>query len=95
MDVRDLIANNQRDKQTLQGAWYAYFTVRAESMEDKLFVVIPDIDRKYKWGPVRWEPHVRLILDAPIYEFPERRSNALVVFDNRRLPWVVMWWHRS
>jgi hypothetical protein len=49
----------------------------------KIWIIIPDIDSHYKWGPCRW-------LNL---EVPHIGDEVLVVFDNRQNPWVIAVWH--
>lgn len=68
------------------GAWFGLIaSTGTNDPSDLVKVVIPDIDPKRTFGPCRWQPRG----DG---EFPARGDKCLVLFDNRRTPWVIMWW---
>lgn len=107
-DSRELIPVAQRrGAQTiLKDALFAVIAQPVPlSDTDSVFVVVPELDLNSKFGPCHWQPRItnqtinvaqgaeaadnfvvgRLVL-------PALGDEALVVFDNRRNPWVVMWW---
>lgn len=58
-------------------------TVAVEGAD--LFVVIPSIGEG-RWGPCKgWE-------SRPGGLFPVRGNEALVIFDDLTIPWIVAWW---
>ncbi len=64
------------------GTWYGYVVKPLPVLlSTELWVVIPDIDPTLKWGPCRWLGHA----------LPDEGTEALVLFDNRQNPWVIIW----
>jgi hypothetical protein len=66
-------------------AWYATITRSATDISDLVPVVIPEFDAQLEWGPCRWQSR-----DAT--SLPRKGDSALVIFDNRRNPWIAAWW---
>lgn len=56
---------------------------------DDLFVIIPDISVEHKWGPCRWSSRPGAGGEVLVPGFGDE---CMMVFDNRRVPWVVVWW---
>lgn len=55
------------------------------TLEDKVWVLLPDFDGKLRWGPCKWQSRDAVSL-------PARGDACLVIMDNTREPWVVAWW---
>lgn len=104
-DVRDLLEDTVRNRQSIAGMWYGLVTAPAPLLEtDPVYVIVPDIDHNTKFGPCFWSPRAtKTLIDvsqAPeavnIIEFatiklPIVGSECLVIFDNRQNTWVVEW----
>jgi hypothetical protein len=67
------------------GAVYAKIAVAPGDLNDLIPVVIPEFDPTLTWGPCRWQSRDGTTL-------PAAGDECLVVFDNRRQPWIVAWW---
>jgi hypothetical protein len=65
--------------------WYGKVSVGAADLSDLVPVVIPDFDPFLQWGPCRWQSRDTTSL-------PAAGDECLVVFDNRRNPWIAAWW---
>lgn len=65
--------------------WYGTIAETPSDFAQEIHVILPEFDTKLRWGPCRWQAR-----DAT--SFPERGDECLVVFDNRRVPWIVAWW---
>lgn len=66
-------------------AWYAIVATNATDLSDSLEVVIPAFDKNLRFGPCRWQSRDAVSL-------PARGDEALVVFDERKQPWIIAWW---
>lgn len=67
-----------------QDVWTAKVATGADDATDPIHVIIHDFDPHRRWGPCRWTPRGTAL--------PQVGDDALVIFDNRRTPWVVCWW---
>lgn len=65
--------------------WFARVATNPNDQNILVEVVIPDFDPHLRWGPCRWQARSDTAL-------PARGDECLVVFDNRREPWIVAWW---
>lgn len=81
MDMRDAIPEPQEGR----NVWFAVFAEDATDLADPVTVIIPDFDPHLQWGPVLWQSRDSVSL-------PAKGDRCLVIFDNRRGPWVVAWW---
>jgi hypothetical protein len=81
MDFRDLVEAPAEGRTS----WYAKITQGATDLTDLVRIVIPEFDPELEWGPCRWQSRDSTSL-------PAAGDEALVVFDNRRNPWIVAWW---
>lgn len=48
-------------------------------------VILPEYDPDLVWGPCRWQSRNDT-------DFPAKGDECLVVFSNRREPWISVWW---
>lgn len=65
--------------------WYGEIASTPTSQTQRVFVVIPDFSPILRWGPCRWQARDDVSM-------PAKGDPCLVLFDNRREPWVVAWW---
>lgn len=73
-------------RESLSGiAWYAIVATNATDLSDSLEVTIPAFDRNLRFGPCRWQSRDAVTL-------PARGDEALVIFDDRKQPWIIAWW---
>lgn len=73
-------------RETLSGtAWYATIATNAIDLSSSVDVTIPAFDKNLRFGPCRWQSR-----DAT--SLPARGDECLVIFDDRKQPWVVAWW---
>lgn len=68
-----------------QGAHYAIIHTDPGDLSNRVYVILPDFDPSFKWGPCRWQSRDNLTR-------PQSGEECLVLFDNRGDPWVVAWW---
>jgi hypothetical protein len=68
-----------------QSPWYGQIASNPENLSDPVYVVIPAFDKKHRFGPCRWQSRDDTTM-------PQRGDEALIIFDNNRIPWVVAWW---
>lgn len=80
-DFRDL----HRDESGLPQAVYGLIAKTAADLTTLVPVIIPEFDAHLQWGPCRWQSRDSVSL-------PQKGDACLVVFDNRREPWIVAWW---
>lgn len=80
--VRETLPPDQFEGQV---AHYAIIGATATDMADLLPVIIPEFDPHLLWGPCRWQSRDAISL-------PAKGNPCLVMFDNRRDPWIVVWW---
>lgn len=81
MDMRDNIADPPEGRTT----WYGVIADDATDFTDLLTIIIPEFDEHLRWGPCRWQTREAVSL-------PAKGDKCLVIFDNRRDPWIVAWW---
>jgi hypothetical protein len=82
--VREL--NKAENKPLIDyGPWFAFFSHDVQDLADYAYVIIPEFDEKLVWGPCRWQER-----DAT--SLPTVGDRAIIMFDNRRSPWVIAWW---
>lgn len=67
------------------GPHLGVIAVDAANLSDPLPVILPDFDADITWGPCRWQSRDAATL-------PNKGDTCLVIFDNRREPWIVAWW---
>jgi len=67
------------------GAWFATVATSAGALSDLIEVVIPAFSTTHRWGPCRWQSRDDTSL-------PARGDQCLVIFDDKRQPWIVSWW---
>jgi hypothetical protein len=65
--------------------WYGRIHRDITEFDQRVKVIIPEFDPLLWWGPCRWQSR-----DATT--FPANGDECLLIFDNRRQPWVVAWW---
>jgi hypothetical protein len=80
-DFRDL----HEDFQEQHPVWLGRVARTVTQLDEPVLVTIPDWDDELQWGPCRWQSRDDTNL-------PRRGDHCLVIFDNRREPWVVSWW---
>ena len=73
------------DRVTPDSAWYAKIAVDVADFDDMAYVTIPAFDPNLRFGPCRWQARNHI-------DLPSRGDQALVIFDDRRQPWIVAWW---
>jgi hypothetical protein len=66
-------------------AHYGTIAEAATDVTDPVSVILPDFDEELRWGPCFWQSRDAVSL-------PARGDRCLVMFDNRRTPWIVAWW---
>lgn len=82
----------QEAKTASRGRWsdaYAAKINNTVSVDgDDIFVTIDGFDDgEHKWGPCPgWQQR------PEVPHFPSKGDDALVVFDDNRIPWIVAWW---
>lgn len=81
MDQRDILGPPAEGRVV----WYARISADATDLSDLVPVIIPEFDEQLEWGPCRWQSRDDTSL-------PNQGDEALVAFDNRRNPWIVVWW---
>jgi hypothetical protein len=64
---------------------YGTIAKGATDFTDLLPVILPEFDPHQEWGPCRWQSR-----DAT--SLPAKGDACLVIFDNRREPWIAAWW---
>lgn len=79
------IFDTRPTQESIVGNWYAVVAKTVTDLSESVYVVIPDFDPDLQFGPCRWQSR-----DAT--SLPARGDEALVVFDNKRRPWVIAWW---
>lgn len=81
-DPRDTLA----DRSTMMDrSWFGVISKSALDFTHLIKVIIPEFDPTLEWGPCRWQSR-----DAT--SLPQAGDQALVIFDNRRQPWIAAWW---
>jgi hypothetical protein len=75
---------NQATRNPARTAWAGIINNTPLAEGDDIHVVIPGISRETKWGPVRWSAHG--------VDLPSKGDDALVIFDDNKIPWVADWW---
>lgn len=80
-DFRDLF----KDETGLPHAVYGTVAKTAADFTTLVPVILPEFDPHLEWGPCFWQSR-----DAT--SLPAKGDPCLVVFDNRRQPWIVAWW---
>lgn len=103
-DIKDILALQQPPSaQIVPGFWIAKVTRPVPVSEtQKMYVTIPDISVRTKWGPCHWTPRSTQAtinvaesgepvnnITVMIRVLPALNDPALVVFDNKGNPWVV------
>lgn len=63
--------------------WYGIITNDASAVDDDVFVTLPELDPAKNLGPCYWNPVAG--------QLPTTGMRALVCFDNRRNPWIIMY----
>jgi hypothetical protein len=92
-------------KLPMSRVWEGYFAVAPPAIDARAFVIIPGLSDDLVFENARWEPRfVEVVINlaeapepARLINFlelkmPVRGNRCLVVFDNDRAPWVVVWW---
>lgn len=82
MDVREVLPPS-----ALNGLTCHYGTIAKAPVDFTALVpvILPDFDETLEWGPCYWQSRDPVTL-------PAAGDLCLVVFDNRRQPWVIAWW---
>jgi len=80
-DFRDLMPDHTEMPDRLFG----FFAHAVTDFAKKAYVIIPEFDPKLEWGPCPWQAR-----DAT--SLPAKGDPCLIVWYNRRTPWVVAWW---
>lgn len=68
--------------------WHGKIASNPPDFKTRVYVTIPDLDPDLKIGPARWQTRDPIGL-------PVKGDDCLVIFDNDREPWVVMWWPKE
>lgn len=66
------------------GPWYGYFSRDVLDIADFAYVILPEFDAHFEWGPCYW-----MARDATT--LPVKGNKCLMTLDNRRNPWVTAW----
>jgi hypothetical protein len=80
-DMRDEIPEQPEGRDV----WRGVVAASAADFADLVPVILPEFDQHLQWGPCRWQPRGDISL-------PAKGDTCLVMFDNRRDPWIVAWW---
>lgn len=81
MSLYDSIEPTQRP----DGGWFGYVARNVPSLTSLMYVILPSFDDSQEFGPCRWQSRDSSSL-------PTKGDEVLVLFDDRRQPWVVAWW---
>jgi hypothetical protein len=80
-DWRDLIPPASEGRLV----WYGTIGRDAVDLTDQVPVILPEFDEHLEWGPCPWQ-------SRDLTSLPAKGDACLVIFDNRRVPWIVAWW---
>lgn len=80
-DYRDLIEEEHEQ----HPVWFGIIAKDAADFTALVPVILPDWDEHLQWGPCRWQARNTI-------DLPQKGDRCLVIFDNRRDPWVTAWW---
>lgn len=80
-DFRDLFAEYEDQAPV----WFGIIAQDCTDFANEVPVIIPDFDVTLQWGPCKWQSRNDITL-------PQKGDQCLIVFDNRREPWIVVWW---
>lgn len=69
----------------MQGTWRGVFSADVADFADRAYVILPEFDESFAWGPCRWQSRDAVTL-------PNRGDWCLIIFDNDKEPWIVAWW---
>src|SRR4029077_17147398 len=86
--------------------WFAVVASNPVAFDEELFVTIPEFDPDLLVGPCFWQSRGSNLEwefttdygdisggEMRVHDvLPGRGDRCLVVFDNRKQPWVVAWW---
>lgn len=75
----------QRPRENMNRVWHGSIASNPADLEDRVDVVIPDLDSRLSIRGCRWQSR-----DAT--SLPIRGDTCLVIFDNNKEAWVVAWW---
>jgi hypothetical protein len=77
--------DEMRRVESLNVVWRGIIQSNPATFDQLVYITIPDLDDSLKLGPCRWQPRDAVSL-------PAKGDDCLVILDNDREPWVVVWW---
>ncbi|HEY1249460.1 MAG TPA: hypothetical protein VGE97_10770 [Nitrososphaera sp.] len=85
--------------------WSGLIATNPASFDEPIYITLPDFDPNLRIGPCLWQSRGDNLLweysvgsletDTQLRPhdlLPKRGNPCLVVFDQRHIPWVVVWW---
>lgn len=67
------------------GGWFGHVSRNVGSLTTLMYVTLEAHDETTEFGPCRWQSRDDTSL-------PTKGDEVLVMFDDKRQPWVVAWW---
>ena len=83
--LKDLVNPNNNPHLEYNAAWFGTFAKDITDLRNGAWVYIMDFSTDYMWGPCPWQAR-------DLTSMPSAGDPCIVVFDNRRNPWVIAWW---
>ena len=84
-DLRDLkFIKQERHETARPQIEHAIIARTPDTYDDPIPIVLPEFDNAITWGPCAWTSHNG--------DMPQEGDDCLVVFSNRREPWIIAWW---
>lgn len=83
--LKDLVNPLNNSHLDYGGSWYGEMAHDITDIRNGAFVYIMDFSDSLMWGPCPWQSRDKDSL-------PSEGDPCIVVFDNRRNPWVIAWW---
>jgi len=83
--LKDLVNPLNNSRLEYGAPWYGEFARDITDLRNGAFVYIMDFSDEHMWGPCPWQARDQVSL-------PSAGDPCIVVFDNRRNPWVIAWW---
>lgn len=73
------------DRPALQRVHRAVIATNPGDFDERVSVIIPDLDNTLRWEACRWQSRNSI-------DMPARGDECLVILDNNNEVWVVVWW---
>jgi hypothetical protein len=90
---------------SLSGVWQGLIAQAPTTLDERVYVTLPDFEPLLRFGPCRWMPRLQTAtvnvaegaeaahtIEVAQAMWPAKGDLCLICFDNQGEPWVAAWW---